>query len=195
MPNFLRYLALFVLLIAAIASPAQKRKPQPAAGTAPSQPIKLMVDATQAPEKILHAQMEIPVAAGEVKLVYPKWIPGEHGPTGPITDLTGLQFFADGKRLTRRRDVDEMYTIHLMVPQGVSTLEAKLDLVMPAPPEGFSSGASATTQLDMLSWNQVVLYIPGKHTDVIPIVASLKLPTGWKYGTSLPVSGESGGQI
>ena len=140
MPKFFRYIALFVLLIAAIASPAQKRKPQPAASTAPSQPIKLMVDATQAPEKILHAQMEIPVAAGEVKLVYPKWIPGEHGPTGPITDLTGLQFFADGKRLTWRRDLDEMYTIHVTVPQGVSTLEAKLDLVMPAPPEGFSSG-------------------------------------------------------
>jgi len=113
-----------------------------------------MVDATHAPEKILHAQMEIPVAAGEVKLVFPKWIPGEHGPTGPITDVTGLQFSANGKRLNWRRDLDEMYTVHITVPQGVSTLEAKLDLVMPAPPEGFSSGASATTQLDMLSWNQ-----------------------------------------
>ena len=157
MPKFIRHIALFVLLVTAIASPAQKRKPQPAASTEPSQPIKLTVDATHAPEKILHAQLEIPVAAGEVKLVFPKWIPGEHGPTGPITDLTGLMFFANGKRLTWRRDLDEMYTIHVTVPQGVSTLEAKLDLVMPAPPEGFSSGASATTQLDMLSWNQVVL--------------------------------------
>jgi hypothetical protein len=62
---------------------AQKRKPQPAASTAPAQPIKLTVDATHAPEKILHAQMEIPVSAGEVKLVFPKWIPGEHGPNRP----------------------------------------------------------------------------------------------------------------
>src|SRR6478609_4900760 len=195
MQKLFRLTALFVLLISAIASPAQKRKPQPAATTAPAQPIKLMVDATQAPQKILHAQMEIPVAAGEVKLVFPKWIPGEHGPTGPITDVTGLQFFASGKRLTWRRDLDEMYTVNVTVPQGVSTLEAKLDLVMPAPPEGFSSGASATTQLDVLSWNQVVLYVPGKHTDDIPIVASLKLPAGWKYGTALPVAGESGGEI
>ncbi|HEY2232429.1 MAG TPA: M61 family peptidase [Candidatus Angelobacter sp.] len=195
MPKFIRHIAIFVLLVTAIGSPAQKRKPQPAASTEPSQPIKLMVDATHAPEKILHAQLEIQVTAGEVKLVYPKWIPGEHGPTGPITDLTGLMFFANGKRLNWRRDLDEMYTIHVTVPQGVSTLEAKLDLVMPAPPEGFSSGASATTQLDMLSWNQVVLYVLGKPTDDIPIVASLKLPTGWKYGTALPVTGESGGQI
>jgi predicted metalloprotease with PDZ domain len=195
MPKFFRSIALFVLLIASIASPAQKRKQQPAASTAPSQPIKLTVDATHAPEKILHAQMEIPVAAGEVKLVYPKWIPGEHGPTGPITDLTGLMFFANGKRLTWRRDLDEMYTIHVTVPQGVSTLEAKLDLVMPAPPEGFSTGASSTTQINMLSWNQFVLYCRGKATDEIPIDASLKLPPGWKYGTALPVAGESGGQI
>ena len=97
MQKFFRHIALFVLLVAAITSPAQKHKPQPAASAAPSQPIKLMVDATHAPEKILHAQMEIPVGAGEVKLVYPKWIPGEHGPTGPITDLTGLMFFANEK--------------------------------------------------------------------------------------------------
>src|SRR4029077_17685840 len=131
----------------------------------------------------------------DVKLVYPKWIPGEHGPTGPITDLTGLQFFVNGQRLSWRRDLDEMYLIHVTVPQGVTTLEARLDLVMPAPPEGFSSGASATTQLDMLSWNQVVLYTPGKHTDDIPIVASLKLPAGWHFGTALPVGTEDAGQI
>src|SRR6267154_4937350 len=190
-----RRIALLALIASAITAPAQKkRQPQPAPNEA-AQPIKLVVDATHAPEKILHAQMEIPVSAGEVKLVFPKWIPGEHGPTGPITDLTGLQFFANGKRLTWRRDLDEMYTLHVTVPQGVSTLEAKLDLVMPAPPEGFSSGASATTQLDMLSWNQVVLYVPGKHTDDIPIVASLKLPAGWHYGTALPVASEAPGQI
>jgi predicted metalloprotease with PDZ domain len=195
MQRLFQEIALFALFITAIASPAQKRKPQAATPAAPAQPIKLMVDATHAPEKILHAQMEIPVAAGDAKLVFPKWIPGEHGPTGPITDVTGLQFFANGKRLTWRRDLDEMYTVHVTVPQGASTLEAKLDLVMPAPPEGFSSGASATTQLNMLSWNQVVLYPLGPHTDDIPVTASLKLPAGWKYGTALPVASESGGEI
>jgi predicted metalloprotease with PDZ domain len=192
----------FLIVIATLtqSSLAQKKKaasPATTPAAAPSQPIKLAVDATSAPQKILHAQLQIPVTAGEVKLVYPKWIPGEHGPTGPMVDLTGLQFFANGQRLTWRRDLDEMYTIHLTVPQGVSTLEARLDLVLPAPPEGFSSGASATTQLDMLSWNQVVLYplIAGRHTDDIPIVASLKLPSGWHFGTALPVAGESGGQI
>ena len=96
--------------------------PSRAANAAPAQPIKLTVDATHAPEKILHAQLQIPVAAGEVKLVFPKWIPGEHGPTGPIADLTGLKFFANGQRLNWRRDLDEVYTFHVTVPAGVSTL-------------------------------------------------------------------------
>ena len=187
-------IALLAMFASATAALAQKHQPQPAANE-PAQPIHLMVDATHAPEKILHAQLQIPVAAGEIKLVFPKWIPGEHGPTGPITDLTGMEFFANGQRLNWRRDLDEMYMFHVTIPQGVTTLEARLDLVMPAPPEGFSSGASATTQLAMLSWNQVVLYVPGKHSDEIPIVASLKLPAGWHYGTALPVAGESAGQI
>ncbi len=187
-------IALFVIFASAF-SFAQKRHPQPASSAAPAQPIKLVVDATQAPQKILHAQLQIPVAGGAVKLVFPKWIPGEHGPTGPITDLTGLEFFANGQRLTWRRDLDEMFAFNVAVPAGVNTLEARLDLVMPAPPEGFSSGASATTQLNIVSWNQLVLYVLGKPTDDIPVVASLKLPSGWKYGTALPVSGEDGGQI
>jgi predicted metalloprotease with PDZ domain len=191
----LKRIALLAMFVSATAALAQKHQPQPAANEPPAQPIHLVVDATHAPEKILHAQLQIPVTAGEVKLVFPKWIPGEHGPTGPITDLTGMVFSANGQRLNWRRDLDEMYMFHVTVPQGVTTLEARLDLVMPAPPEGFSSGASATTQLAMLSWNQVVLYVPGKHSDEIPIVASLKLPAGWHYGTALPVAGESAGQI
>ncbi len=175
---------------------AQKKKPAPAAApAAPALPIKLMVDATHAGEKILHAQMQIPVAPGPLVLVYPKWIPGEHGPTGPITDVTGLHFFAGSQRLAWQRDLSDMFTFHLTVPAGTTTLDAKLDLVMPAPPEGFSSGASATTQLDMLSWNQVILYPQGAKSDDVQVTASLKLPAGWHYGTPLPVASESGQDI
>jgi predicted metalloprotease with PDZ domain len=194
-PRFTYFLVLIVSFT--VNAFAQKKQPAPpTAATSPlTTPIKVAVDATHAPEKILRAQLQIPVAPGEVTLVFPKWIPGEHGPTGPITDLTGLKFFANGQRLSWRRSLNEMYEFHVTVPPGVTTLEANLDLVLPAPPEGFSSGASATTQLDMLSWNQVVLYRPGHNTDDIPIVASVKLPAGWHYGTALPVASEAGGEI
>ena len=45
---------------------------------------------TDAPRKILHAMLSIPVQPGPLTLVYPQWIPGEHGPTGPIDNLAGL---------------------------------------------------------------------------------------------------------
>lgn len=186
-----------VVLIASLPGFAQKRKPSgsPAPASAPASPIKLVVDATHAPEKILHAQLQIPVTAGAITLVYPKWIPGEHGPTGPVTDLTGIEFFAGSQRLTWRRDLDDMYALHVNVPQGVNTLDVRLDLVMPAPPEGFSSGASATTQLVMVSWNQVLLYPKGTNSDSVMFQAALKLPSGWHFGTALPVQTESPQEI
>lgn len=176
---------------------AQKKSRHSTETSQPAPPVRLLVDATRAAQKILHARLEIPVSSGELKLVYPQWIPGEHGPTGPIVDLTGLEFFANDQRITWRRDLDDMYVFHLTIPAGVSTLAARLDFVMPAPPEGFSSGASATAQLDVLSWNQLLLYpyAPGTKTDDLRFTASFKLPDGWHYGTALPVESESGGQI
>jgi predicted metalloprotease with PDZ domain len=179
------------LWLAPLAAFAQKSQPAAAEAT-----IKLQVDATHAPEKILHATEQIPVTPGPLTLVFPKWIPGEHGPTGPIVDLTGLEFYgAKGQRLTWRRDLADMFSLQLAIPDGTTSLEARLDMVMPAPPEGFSSGASATTQLDLLSWNQVVLYpyTPGRNTDEILITPSLKLPGGWHYDTALHATSEGNG--
>lgn len=196
MTCFLKRAALCLVLISALAAFSQKKAaPAAAAPAAPAQPIRLLVDATRAPEKMLHAQLQIPVTPGRLTLAYPKWIPGEHGPTGPIADLTGLQFFAGGQRIPWQRDLDDMFILHLTVPAGATTLEVRLDTVLPAAAEGFSSGASSTAQLGMVSWNQVLLYPPGRHSDEILFTASLKVPEGWHYGTALPVDNESGNQI
>ena len=58
----------------------------------PPGPIRLEVDATRAPQKILHTHMEMPVKPGPLVLYYPEWIPGEHMPDGPIVDVAGLKF-------------------------------------------------------------------------------------------------------
>ena len=68
-----------------------------AAACAQETPIKLEVDATDAPRKILHAHLQFPVHPGPLTLSYPKWIPGEHEPDGPITDLSGLKMTAAGQ--------------------------------------------------------------------------------------------------
>jgi hypothetical protein len=110
-------------------------------------PITLNVDATEATRKLFHAQMTIPVNPGPLTLVYPKWIPGEHGPTGPIINLAGLKFTAGGKTIPWRRDDVEMYAFHLEVPPGVKELEASLDFLSPTFAGGFTAGASTTSHL------------------------------------------------
>src|SRR5258708_627840 len=147
----------------------------------PLPPITISLDAREAPRKILHARLTIPVKPGPLTLVYPKWIPGEHGPTGPITDLAGLRFTAAGKTIAWRRDDVEMYAFHLEVPAGAGMLDAALDFLLPATTEGFSSAASSDASLAVLSWNQVLLYPEGYRSDDLTYAASLRLPTCWTY--------------
>jgi predicted metalloprotease with PDZ domain len=158
--------------------------------------VSLAVDATDAPRKIIHAKLRIPATPGTLTLYYPKWLPGEHAPTGPVIDLTGLKFAASGKTLKWRRDLLDGWAINVEVPAGENEVLADLDYVEPATLEqGFSSGSSATDKLLVLSWNQVLLYPKGWKSDDITFTASLKIPDGWKYATSLPVSNANGSDL
>jgi predicted metalloprotease with PDZ domain len=158
--------------------------------------VTLFVDASTAPRKIFHATLKIPASPGDLTLYYPKWIPGEHAPDGPVIDLAGLKFSAGGKPLKWRRDLLDGFTIHVDVPAGESEVTAELDFLSPATFEGgFSAGSSATDKLAVISWNQVLLYPKGFKSDEINYTASLKLPEGWKFGTPLPISKQSGNEI
>jgi predicted metalloprotease with PDZ domain len=158
--------------------------------------VTIAVDATTAPRKIFHATLKIPTPPGDLTLYYPKWIPGEHAPDGPVIDLAGLKFFAAGKTLKWRRDLLDGFTLHVEVPPGTTEITAELDFLSPATFEGgFSAGSSATDKLAIISWNQVLLYPKGFKSDDINYSASLKLPEGWKFGTPLPVTSQSGNEI
>jgi predicted metalloprotease with PDZ domain len=164
------------------------------AATGPN--VTISVDATHAPRKIFHASLRIPATAGDLTLYYPKWIPGEHAPDGPVNDLAGLFFKANGQTLKWRRDLLDGFTIHVEVPQGVTVVDAELDFLSPATLEGgFSAGSSATDKLAVISWNQVLLYPKGWKSDEITYTASLKIPDGWKFGTPLPIASQSGDEI
>jgi len=140
----------------------------------------LAVDATDAPRNILHATVTIPVSSGAQTIVYPKWMPGNHRPTGPIQNLTGLHFEASGQELPWQRDLVDMWAFHLQVPAGVKELKVTLDTITY---NGKNSLASSKV-LDLL-WNQVILYPQGTATDSVTVTASVRLPQGWKFGTAL----------
>ncbi len=158
--------------------------------------INLFVDASEAPRKIFHARMTIPAQPGSLTLYYPKWIPGEHGPTGPIQDVAGLKFSANGKTLSWRRDLLDGWTFHVEVPAGASSVEASLDFISPAGSEGiYTGGATATDRMAVINWNDVLLYPAGWPSDDLTYTASLRLPPDWKFGTSLAVASQSGEEI
>lgn len=191
---------LFALLFASLALNAQqssrpkgaaKASAQAAQGSAPT--ITLAVDASEAPRKIFHARMTIPAKSGPFTVYYPQWLPGEHGPTGPVVDTAGLRFTAAGKTLPWRRDTLDMFTYHVEIPQGANTVEVAMDYMSPTEmPGGFSSGTSATAQMAVLSWNWMVLYPKGWGSDQVQVRASLRMPAGWKFGTALPVANRGG---
>src|SRR6516225_2352287 len=140
----------------------------------------LRVDASDATRNILHSTVTIPVTPGALTLAYPKWIPGNHRPTGPIQNLTGLHIKAGTQELEWQRDLEDMWAFHVQVPAGVTEIEASFDTLTY---NGRSSAASSNV-LDLL-WNQVVLYRKGAATDRIEVSASVILPEGWRFGTAL----------
>ena len=147
--------------------------------------ITLSVDAREAPRKILHASETLPVAPGPLSLVYPKWIPGEHGPTGPIIDMAGLRLSAGGKKLAWKRDLGEMYRFDTEIPAGATSLLVEFDFLVPGEEEGFSSGSSTTAQLGVISWNQVLLYPLGADPAKLMILPDVRVPDGWQLASAL----------
>lgn len=149
-----------------------------AAAAARPQVISLRVDASDVARKLIHSEMEIPVAPGNLTLVFPKWIPGEHAPSGPLNNVVWMKFSAGGQPLGWTRDPVDMFAFHLQIPARAQKLEVALDYAL-RPDE-------ATPSLFYLFWNAVLLYPRVVNTDDIQIQGSIRLPSAWKYACALP---------
>jgi predicted metalloprotease with PDZ domain len=161
----------------------------------PPGPIKISVDATHAAQRILHVKLEIPTRPGPLTLYYPKWMPADHSPDGPIPNLAGLKFSAGGKEIAWHQDLVDMYAFNLDIPEGVATLDAALDFLISAPGPTIDFSASGSAKLFILMWNQVVLYPKGWPAHELTFNPAVTLPQGWKFNTSLPVANQSGNTV
>jgi predicted metalloprotease with PDZ domain len=159
-----------------------------------AQTIRLHVDLTDAPRNIYHAHLQFPVHAGEMALVFPKWIPGNHRPSGPITALTGIRMEAAGHSIPWQRDDVDMYQFHVKVPAGVATLDVSLDAITTQDSAGGGGPAASSNLLD-LNWNAVVLYPKDTRSDDVTFAPSVTLPAGWKFATALPVAHANGNDV
>ena len=152
-----------------------------------TEPIEIHVDITQAPQRIMHARLVMPVEPGPLTLLYPKYLPGEHGPTGPIADLAGLVITVDGERIPWNRDSRDVFTFHIDVPTGASQLEIELDYLPPRSDGVFGNGPSTSDQVAVMSWNTLLLYPAGISIHDLIYRPSLQLPAQWQYGSALRV--------
>jgi predicted metalloprotease with PDZ domain len=164
-----------------------------------SSTITLEVDASTISRKMISARESFPVtlaAAHTMDLVYPKWIPGDHGPTGPITDLVDLRFSANGKSIAWARDPVDMFRFHVPVPAGTSLLVADFTLVGEyVAGNDFAPGNTSTPVQGDVNWDQLVLYPADTVADQVTVSPSIKLPDQWSYATALPNPSPQGGVI
>lgn len=155
--------------------------------------IHLDVDATDLGRHILQVHENIPVAEGELTLLYPQWIPGHHSPTGPISKMAGLVVTANGKRLAWVRDQINVYAYHVTIPAGVKNVDVTFQYLSPVR-KGEGRIAISDAIID-LQWDMTLLYPAGYFSRRITFVPSVKLPEGWKYATALETASQKGSVV
>ena len=154
--------------------------------------IRLTVDATDLPHAVFRAHETIPVAGpGPLILLYPKWLPGNHSPTGPIDKLAGLAISAGGKPLAWRRDPVEVHAFHVDVPDGVSAIDVDLQFLSAVSTR--EGRVMMTPEMLSLQWNTVALYPAGHFSRQVRIQPSVVVPPGFTLATALDTESEAGG--
>ncbi len=154
------------------------------------EPIALSVDASEAPRHIFHVRETVPAAPGPLTLAYPRWIPGEHGPAGPVADFVGLKITSAGRAVPWRRVPTEMWNVACDVPAGAGSIEVAFDYTPP-----LHAWTTATDRLLVVNWWSVLVYPRGPDDNSTTFSPSLRLPAGWRFGTALPVEGQTGDTI
>jgi len=179
-------------LALALALPAQAAVPAPVDQPYPGT-IVLKVDATNLSQQIFRMRMTVPVKPGPMTFLYPQWLPANHGPSGPLTQLAGLKFTANGKPVEWTRDPVEVFAFHVTVPEGASTLDVEYQFLSPLDPG--QGRIVMTDDIIGLQWPSVTLYPAGYVARRITVQPSLTLPSGWQYGTALETAQRQGDEI
>jgi predicted metalloprotease with PDZ domain len=156
--------------------------------------ITVAVDATDIVRRIFRVEQTIPVAKpGRMTLLFPKWLPGTHAPSGQLEKLAGLTIKASGQTLMWKRDVLDMYAFHLDVPSGANQIDVSFQFLSSL--GGDQGRVVVTREMMNIQWTSVSLYPAGYHVNRIPASVTVKYPAGWKAATALRPSATSGDSV
>ena len=156
--------------------------------------IQLTVDASDVTRAIFRVHEHVPVPApGDFVLLYPKWLPGHHSPSGQIDKIAGLHASAGGRPLEWARDNLDVYAFHVSVPQGVSAIDVDFQYLSPTAPN--QGRVVATPDMASIQWIANSLYPAGYYVRDIPVQASVVVPAGWKVASALRPGARAGNRI
>lgn len=196
-------LGLAVILAIPAAAQVQPSRPQPAPLVDRIPPardiaypgtLRIEVDATDTARGIFRVKETIPVAApGPMILLYPEWLPGNHGPRGPISSVAGLKVTGGGKPIPWRRDPVDVYAFRIDIPAGVRELVVEFQHLSPTKPD--QGRVVMTPEMLNLQWEKMSLYPAGYFVRNIMISPSVTLPAGWSAATSLDIASRTGNRI
>jgi predicted metalloprotease with PDZ domain len=159
----------------------------------PQQPISVSVDARDSARKLFHSELVIPVRAGPLTLVYPRWgIPTYSLPAAAVNNIVRLKMTGNGRALEWKRDPIDMFSFHVFIPDDIKFLNIAMDVVAPIQRSDLNA---ATAQLFVLDWYTLVLYPQGAAVDEIPVEAQLRLPQGWKHACAMTSAGTTDGVV
>jgi predicted metalloprotease with PDZ domain len=177
---------------AALALPVRAESTPPLAVPLATQenPMTVVLDARKAPLGLAYAHMTIPVSPGPFTIDYPEWIPGEHGPSGPLAGMAQLRVSANGVALPYARDQVDLYAFHIVVPQNVSTIDVDFTVIL-----NTDAGRMSTPNVMVGNWNRSILYQRGVDNEHYFVRASLIVPPGWDFASALPVTSRTGDRV
>src|SRR5437868_4627606 len=156
--------------------------------------IQLIVDASDVTRGIFKVREHVPVPGpGDLVLLYPKWLPGNHSPSGQINKVAGFRATAGGKELEWVRDNLDVYAFHATVPIGVDAIDVEFQYLSPT--DNNQGRIVATPDMASIQWIANSLYPAGYFVRNIPVQASVIVPAGWKVATALRPGGQSGSRI
>jgi predicted metalloprotease with PDZ domain len=165
------------------------------AGEAPT--LKIEVDARDLPRRLLHTRIEVPCRPGKVAFWIPKWVPGAHGPLGPLQKVEGLRVETSAGILVRwYRDESDPFHFECNVPVGVTEIAVRLDTICDEPSH-LSSGyfSYGNNSLGIVNWGTCLVYPEGFSCDDIKVQLALRLPSAWRYATALKTNQSKDGRI
>ena len=146
--------------------------------------MDLEIDARDTRHRIItiHESLDVAGVGPDLVLQYPKWLPGDHAPSGTVNRVAGLTIRVDGVPVAWKRDPADGFAFHVPVTGASKRLDLQFEYLASSAEPG---GAVMTRGIVAIKWPLLLLYPKGPALTAIQVRPRLLLPEGWKWASAL----------